>query len=290
MVGVGQGDGVDALVHLHILMGVGADGLQAVLHRQPHVGGADAVGGFLGEAADDHVLPLAGEAAAAAEFGELEGVLACLEVRDLLVQLLFCRGAQGCVVVLHAEVDLVDNLQQVDLELHGGEERAAYGNVQVTAHAQADIHIIADGPPQAQELHIVALDEADGAQIVQLRFGEGQRAEVVDLRVDFVEHVLGEGHIRVAAAEVVLAAEIGMLVEDDLIHVEFVQVCVQQGGDDRLKLHSGVLLLQVSQQRDQAPADGCACACRRAPGGRCARLRPRRRCRRDGCNRESAGR
>ena len=79
VVGIGQGDRVDALVHLDELMGVGAHGRQVVLHGQVHVRGADALAGLLREAADDHVLPLPAEAAAAAELGEFEGIYPVFE-------------------------------------------------------------------------------------------------------------------------------------------------------------------------------------------------------------------
>ena len=45
---------------------------------------------------------------------------------------------------------------------------------------------------------------------------------MVDLGVDFVEHLFGEADVFVAAFKVVFAAQVGMLVKDDLIHVELV--------------------------------------------------------------------
>ena len=102
---------------------------------------------------------------------------------------------------------------------------------------QLGLHIIADGSPQPQELHIVPLDEADGAKVIQLLPGEGEGAQVVDLGIDLLEHFLCENNALVAAAEIILAAQVGVLVEDHLIHVELVQIRIQQGQNNGLELH-----------------------------------------------------
>ena len=95
--------------------------------------------------------------------------------------------------------------------------------------------------PEAEELHIVVLDEADGTEVVQLRLAEAQGAEVVDLRIDLLIHLRGEDDALVPAAEVVFAHEVGVLVEDHLVHVELVQVGVQEGEDDGIEFHSVLL-------------------------------------------------
>ena len=82
--------------------------------------------------------------------------------------------------------------------------------------------------PQAQELHIVVLDEADGAQIIQLVLPEAQAAQMIDLGVDLLQHFGGKDDVFVAALEIVFSLEIRVLVEDHLIHIEFVQIGIQQ--------------------------------------------------------------
>ena len=86
VVGIGERDAVDALIHLDILVGIGADGREVIFHREVHVRGAGELVGLLGEASDDDVLPLARESAATAELGELEGIGAVVHRLDLLVE------------------------------------------------------------------------------------------------------------------------------------------------------------------------------------------------------------
>ena len=237
VVGVGQRDGVDALIHLHIFVGISADGLEAVLPRQIHIGGSHAVFRFAGEAAHHLILPFPGQTAAAAELRKAEGVLAGAEILDLPVQAFLRRSPESGIIVLHAEIDLIDDLQQIDLKLHGGKQRAPDDDVQAATGRQGGLHIIPDRMPQAQKLHIVVFDKADGTQIIQFLFRKAQGAEMVDLGIDLLEHLPGEHHALIAAAEIVLAAQVGMLVEDHLIHIELVQVGIQQRLNDGFQLH-----------------------------------------------------
>ena len=88
--------------------------------------------------------------------------------------------------------------------------------------------------PQAQELHIVVLNKANGAQVVQLLFGKAKGAQEVNLGIDFRQHFRGEADALVAAFEMVLAVQVGVLVENHLVHIEFIQVRIQQGNHDRV--------------------------------------------------------
>ena len=58
VVGIGQRDAVNTLVHLDKFVGIGTDGLQVVLFGKVDIGGAGAVAGFRSQALDHHVLPL----------------------------------------------------------------------------------------------------------------------------------------------------------------------------------------------------------------------------------------
>ena len=82
--------------------------------------------------------------------------------------------------------------------------------------------------PQPQKLHIVVFDKADGAQVIQLLPGKPEGAQIIYLVVDFFQHFRGKMHIGVAAFKVVFSVEVGMLVKNHLIHIEFIQVGVQQ--------------------------------------------------------------
>jgi hypothetical protein len=82
--------------------------------------------------------------------------------------------------------------------------------------------------PQAQELNVVRLDETDRAEIFELVLPETERAQVIYLRVYLLSHLLRENDALVPAFEVILTAKIGVLVENDLIHIEFIQVRVEK--------------------------------------------------------------
>ena len=234
VIGIRKRDFVDALIHLHILVRVGADGREVVFHGEIHIGGAHALVRLLGKTAHYHILPLAGEPSAAAELGKFKRIGAVVERLYFFVQFFLGGLPQGRIIVAQAEIHLVDNFQQIDFKLHGREQRTAHHDLQLAAVGAAHGHIVADGVPQAEELHIVVLDKADGAQVVKLFVREAQRAEVVDLRVDLVLHLGGEYDVLVAALEIIFAAQVGVLVKNNLIHVEFIEVGIQQGYHNRL--------------------------------------------------------
>ena len=229
VIGISKGDPINALVHLHVLVGIGADRGQIVFHCQIYVGGADALVRLGGKPAHNLVLPFSGQSAAAAEFGKAEGIGSVAERLDFPVQPLLGGFTQGVIVVAHPEVDLVDDLKQIDLKLHGREQRPVHHDVQLSLVRAADRDVIPDWVPQAQELHVVVLDKADRAQIVQLLLPEAQGAQMIDLGADLLYHFFGEHDVLVAALKEVLAAQVRVLVEDHLVHVEFVKVRIQKG-------------------------------------------------------------
>ena len=65
---------------------------------------------------------------------------------------------------------------------------------------------------------------------------------MVDLGIDLLQHLLGEDDTLIAAFEVIFTAKIGVLMEDDLIHVELVKIRVQQGDHNGFQFHSDNLL------------------------------------------------
>ena len=60
---------------------------------------------------------------------------------------------------------------------------------------------------------------------------------MIDLRLDLLDHFRCEDDALVAAFEIILTAEVGMLMEDHLIHVEFIKVSVKKRNYDGVKFH-----------------------------------------------------
>ena len=63
---------------------------------------------------------------------------------------------------------------------------------------------------------------------------------MINLIADFLSHFGREENSMITAFEMVLTVQIRMLMKDDLIHIELIQIGIQQGFDNRLKLHSSV--------------------------------------------------
>ena len=233
-------DRVDALIHLHEFMCIGTDRRDIVFHRKIDIGSTDAVFCFGDETPHHNILPLAGEPSATAEFREFECVGPVVHRTDLRVQPLLGRFPQFFVIILHPEIDLVDNLEQIDLKLHRGKERAVHNDAQFSVFVQLRRHIVTDRMPQPQEFDIIVFDKANGAQVVKLLLLEAKCAEMVDLLVDLLHHLRRKDDTLAPAFEVILAAEISVLVENDLIHVELIQIRVQQRNHDRFQLHKNL--------------------------------------------------
>ena len=65
---------------------------------------------------------------------------------------------------------------------------------------------------------------------------------MIDLRVDLFQHLGSESDALVSALEKVFAHKVCVFVEDDLIHIEFIKVCVKKALDDRFEFHLMILL------------------------------------------------
>ena len=65
---------------------------------------------------------------------------------------------------------------------------------------------------------------------------------MIDLCVDHFQHLGSESYALISAFEKVFAHKIGVLVEDDLVHIEFIKVCVKKALDDRFEFHLMILL------------------------------------------------
>jgi hypothetical protein len=141
------------------------------------------------------------------------------------------------IVILHTEVDLINNLKKVDFKLHNREQRSGHLDTKFTFPFtffilcicnKIAVDISTKRSPQTKKFDIVRLDEAKRAKIVQFFLGKSKCAKMVYLCVDFIAHLHCELDILIAAFEQIYSVEIGMLVEHYLVHIEFIKVCIKQ--------------------------------------------------------------
>jgi hypothetical protein len=95
------------------------------------------------------------------------------------------------------------------------------------------VDISAERPPKTKEFDIVRLDETKRAKVIEFLLRKSKRAEVVNLCVDFVAHLLSKLHIAIAALKQIYSVEIGVFVEHYLVHIELVEVGIKQRYDTR---------------------------------------------------------
>ncbi len=60
---------------------------------------------------------------------------------------------------------------------------------------------------------------------------------MVDLSIDFLKHLRSENHAFVAAFKMILPNQIGVLMKNHLVHIELVEISIQQRYNDRVKFH-----------------------------------------------------
>ena len=61
---------------------------------------------------------------------------------------------------------------------------------------------------------------------------------MIDLGIDLRQHFRRKDNIFIAALEIVFSVQVRVLVENHLVHIELIQIGVQQGGDNGFQLHS----------------------------------------------------
>jgi hypothetical protein len=223
-------------------VGVGANGSATILHCEGDVGGADAVIEFE-KFLYGIVLPFAGEATTATELCELEVIeFIAGEAEDFIEKTLAGGLNEVQVVILHTEINLIDDFKKVNLEEGNREEGAAYFNAEfafpftffiLCICDKIAIDISAQRSPQTEELNIVGLDKAKGTKISQLFIGESECAEMVYLCIDFIAHRGRKFHVLVATFEKIFSVEVGVLVEHYLSHCKFVKVSVKKRHNTR---------------------------------------------------------
>jgi hypothetical protein len=216
----------DALEHLDILVCVGTDRSATIFHCERNVRSTNTII-ELEKFLYGIILPLAGKATTATELCELEVVeFIAGEAEDFVIETLTSRLNENEVVILHAEIDLIDDFEKVNLKERNGEERTTYFNAKFTLARLVAYEIAIDistkRPPKTEELNIVGLDKTERTEISQLFVSESECAEMVYLCVDFVAHRDCEFHVLIATLEEIFSVEVGVLVEHYLSHCKFV--------------------------------------------------------------------
>jgi hypothetical protein len=207
-------------------VGIGANRGTAILHSERNVRCADAIVEFE-KLLYGIVLPLAGEATTTTELCELEVIeFVAGETEDFIIETLAGGLNENEVVILHAEIDFIDDFEKVNLEERDREERTAYFDAEFAIalfiYNYIAIHISTKRSPKTEELYIVGLDKTERAEISQLFIGKGECAEMVYLCVDFIAHLYGERHVLVATFEEIFSIKVGVLVEHYLSHCKLV--------------------------------------------------------------------
>jgi hypothetical protein len=214
---------------------ISANGLAAILHCKVYVRSAYTVAG-LEQLADYIVLPFTRKSTAATELCKLKVIEFLTKADNLVIQLLTSGRHKGEIVILHTEINFVDNLKQINLELHCREDGTVHLNVEFGAIKPA-VYISAERAPETKELNVVLLDKAKSGKIVELLVAEGERAKMVNLCIDFLTHFLGKLHTAIAALEDILTVEISVLMEHHLVHIKLIEVSIKQRYDARREFH-----------------------------------------------------
>lgn len=228
---------VEGLESLHVFVGHGPDRHQVEFLCQVDVRGALEELRQLARHGPHHFfVPLAGKAAAYAEVEEVEGIQALwlriegAQFLDLLGQAppsLFQRGG----LVEAAEIQLVDDVEDEDLEAHHVHDRTGGADAQVGAVGRHFDELALEAE-QGQEVGEVALDEAQRAHVLDLVLREHHPAQVIEFALDFLLQLGQRKGRRVAALEFVLADGVRVHVQEGLPHREFIEVGFDQAADD----------------------------------------------------------
>jgi hypothetical protein len=218
-------------------VGVGADGSATVLHREGDVRSADAIIKFE-KFLYGIILPFAGEATTATELCELEVIEFIAGEAENFIEKTLAGGLNEVqVVILHTEINLIDDFKKVNLKEGNREKGTAHFNAEFALARfiayEIAIDVSTKRSPKTEELNIVRLDETERAKISQLFIGESECAEMVYLCIDFIAHRGRKFHVLVATFEEIFSVEIGVLVEHYLSHCKFVKVGVKKRHNTR---------------------------------------------------------
>ena len=205
-----------------------------------HVCAAEPAVGFY-QLFNRQLLGLSREPTTQAKFAEVANViLSGDQPSDFLIRLLLKRVQQRVVIILHPEVDFIDDGQYRNLVHRTTQPGSTSLNSQTARGIGGNGEILISGLPKPQIIHIAAFYPADGVDVLQLFFCETQGTVGLQLLFDFLHHFRCEENILVAAVKDpggFIAAE---LMIDALAHAEFVHVNFQKTGNDRIKFYVSV--------------------------------------------------
>jgi hypothetical protein len=126
-----------------------------------------------------------------------------------------------------AKIHFIDDRQHGNFEQNGMQPRALDLNVQLAGRlGRFDGNAFFRQAEQPEEIHEVALDEPQAAQIVQLFFGEAQLAKRMDLGADLVQ-VGAQIDVGRTAFIAILHLRRGKVMQHDLHHAELVQIRIE---------------------------------------------------------------
>ena len=223
-------------------MGKRANRSQIILFGKIHIGRSDAIliHHFRPtQTADSLFLPFTGQTPAGTKLGKLEIIFTDIELLDFFIQQSSGLRKKHIVFILHAKVNFVDDFQEINLKRHGRKDGTLdnHFNPGVLGNL-VDRHIVTNRTPQTEKLNVVRLDKTNATEIIQLILLEGQRAKVVNLLTDFLNHLIRKPHAIISALEVILSRQVSVLVKDGLLHRQLIEVRVKQRIDNRLKFHT----------------------------------------------------
>jgi hypothetical protein len=87
--------------------------------------------------------------------------------------------------------------------------------------------ILSDRMPKSEKLYIVSFDKSESSEVFKFLIGKLEGAKVVNLCINFIDHLLSEFNTLISTFENICTIEVGVLVEHHLVHVEFVQISVK---------------------------------------------------------------
>jgi hypothetical protein len=99
------------------------------------------------------------------------------------------------------------------------------------------VDISAERSPKTKELNIVGLDEAKGTQIIEFFLRKSKSAEMVNLSIYFIYHFGCKLYIFITTFKIISTIEIGMLMENNLIHIELIKVGIEKTYNNWRKFH-----------------------------------------------------
>ena len=235
------------LIHLNVFMSVCANRLTTILHSKIYIRSANTMTGFK-KFGHHIVLPFAAKSSSRTELCEVEGIygtritnrairfIAC-KSNKFVVKSFSSRTYQIKIIILHTIIYFTNNFKKIYFKLHYTKERTFNFKTESSVRIAVAFNILADRMPEAQELNIIGLNDAERAEVVQFFVCKAKSAEVVDLGVYLIYHFLSKYYILISTLKKVNTIKICVLMEHYLIHIKLIEVGVEKRYNNRAKFH-----------------------------------------------------